>query len=90
MTPEHARFFLHGAVFMGCLAVALLFFAFWRRTGDRLFGWFSAAFVGLMVERFLIAGAETDRIEPAFFLLRLFSFLLILIGIIDRNRRRED
>ena len=39
--------FLSGATFMACVAVALQFLRLWRRTGERLFGFFLAAFVAL-------------------------------------------
>lgn len=79
--------FISGAIFMGHLVVALLFLRFWRRTGDRLFGWFAAAFFVLTAERVLLFWYVAGHIHPAVYIARLAAFLLIIVAVIDRNRR---
>ena len=49
--------FLSGAIFIACLAVALHFLRLWRRTGDRLFAYFLAAFVAFGAERVVLASS---------------------------------
>lgn len=87
MTTLMLKQFLSGAILAGCWATALFFFRFWRRTEDRLFAFFSLSFLLLGVERivnlFILA-----EFQPAIYLIRLTAFLLLLFGIIDKNRKR--
>ncbi|HVA34391.1 MAG TPA: DUF5985 family protein, partial [Candidatus Baltobacteraceae bacterium] len=65
----------------------LYFLKSWQRTEDRLFLFFSAAFGVLGVERLLLAIINLPETNsPPFYVLRLVAFLLILIGIIEKNR----
>lgn len=85
---EHLQRFLSGAIFMALLVIALFFFKFWRRTRERLFLYFAAAFLTLMVEQIIRTDphADTDW-APYVYSLRLGAFALILLGIADKNRR---
>ena len=47
--------FLSGGVFVACLAIALLFRRLHRKAPDRLFVFFSIAFVFLAIERVFLA-----------------------------------
>ena len=78
--------FLAGAVTLGCFVAAALFLRFWRRTRDRLFLAFSAAFVLLAVNQALAAflGAGDER-TPYTYVLRVLGFVLILYAIVDKN-----
>jgi len=73
---------------MGCLAVAIVFLRHWRRSLDRLFIAFAAAFGILAVDYAVLAvtmvGAEW---RPYVFGVRLVAFSLILFGVIDKNRQ---
>jgi hypothetical protein len=77
------------------LTAALFFLRFYRKTGDRLFFWFAAAFAVMGLNRlafFIINayGSDLLQTEPlALFVIRLVAFLLILLGIIDKNRARR-
>ena len=77
--------FVNGATAMGCVVVAVFFWRYYALTRDRLFVFFSLAFAVFAVNRVLLAasGAEAD---PALYLVRLAAFLLIIVGIIDKNR----
>ena len=84
--------FVSGAVALGAVVVAVFFARFWRQTGDRFFAIFALAFlvyasnsILLMVERNY--GHET----VVAYAVRLASFVLILVAILDKNRgsRRE-
>ncbi|MEJ7758181.1 MAG: DUF5985 family protein [Gemmatimonadaceae bacterium] len=76
-----------GALVMGYLVAATFFLRFSRRTGDRLFTFFSVAFVLLAVHRLALA-LVTDVAANAIWLyvLRLLAFLIILAAIADKNR----
>jgi hypothetical protein len=80
--------FILGAVVMACGVAGLFFLRFWRRTRDRLFAIFAAAFWLLGFNWLLLAftdpDAETRRV--VLYTLRLLAFVLILIAIIDKNR----
>ena len=78
--------FLAGAVTLGFFVAAGFFLRFWRRTHDRLFLAFAAAFVLLAVNQALAAflGAS-DELTPYTYLLRILGFVLILYAIIDKN-----
>jgi hypothetical protein len=80
---------LLGMISMGCLVAALFFLRFWKSTRDRFFLFFAGAFG---IEAFSRAGlALTHPVFedfPGFFLLRLASFGLILMAILDKNRSR--
>lgn len=81
--------FVSGMVCMGCLVVGLFFLRFWRQSGDRLLLYFALSFwvyAGQRVAVAFIPAAAEDRLIQ--YLFRLGSFVLILIGIIDKNWRR--
>lgn len=87
MNPDTINAFLSGAICLADLAVALLFIRFWRRTRDRLFAWFAAAFGVLVGERLLLFSFSAGDIHPMIYTVRLLAFLLIIGAVIDRNRR---
>lgn len=78
--------FLAGAVTMGTFVAAMFFLRFWRRTRDRLFLAFAAAFTLLGLNQSLAwyLGAG-DELTPFTYLLRVFGFVLILYAIVDKN-----
>ena len=80
--------FVHGAVAMGCAIIAVFFARFWRQTADRLFLFFASAFAILSVDYILLGllAAATEWRLPVF-MLRLGAFVIILLGIWDKNRR---
>lgn len=79
-----------GMLTMTCAVVATFFLHYWRTSGDRLFVFFSAAFAALAVE--WLGQSMLDLSQPDsqyVYLLRLFAFVLIIIGIVDKNRRER-
>ena len=80
--------FVLGATAMACWVAALFFLRFWRESRDRLFGMFSAAFLLLGLTRFGLSVSH-DPIEGETYLywVRLAAYLLILVAIINKNRR---
>lgn len=70
-------------------AVAGLFFLkFWRASRDRLFAMFGAAFFILGIQRLVLAVTRTAFEDQAvFYILRLLAFVIIIVAIVDKNRR---
>lgn len=78
-----------GAIIMGYAVAAVFFLKFWRRTADNLFLAFAAAFLLLAATPLLTAVLEVPREEQSpFYLLRLLAFLIIIVAIIGKSRRR--
>ena len=83
---------LAGALLFAYLMAGLYFLRFWKRTGDRLFLHFAVAFLLFVLNQLATSipsvADETDGYES---LLRVLGFIVIIIGIVDKNvgaRRR--
>jgi Family of unknown function (DUF5985) len=79
--------FLLGVIVTASLVAAAYFFKFWRRTRDVLFLGFGAAFLieGLNRLTFLFLDQPNEG-TPVVYTVRLFSYLLILAAIVQKNR----
>lgn len=78
--------FVAGLLTMGYTVVALYFLRFWRQSRERLFFFFSIAFALLALQR--MALALVTFIHPNWlYAMRLLAFLLLLGGIIEKNRK---
>jgi hypothetical protein len=80
--------FVSGALVAGYWVAALCFLRFWRRSGDRLFAKFAAAFALLGAQRMALTFMAEPQPTLWPYLVRLAAFLLILWAIIDKNRRK--
>jgi len=79
--------FLSGAAAMAAFTIGLFFLRFWKKTHDRFFLYFAIAFTLEGIVRTLLGlDVGSNESEPLFYLVRLVSFVLILIAIIDKNR----
>lgn len=79
--------FLTGAIVTASMVVALFFLRFWRTTGDRFFLFFALSFLIDGLDRLLLAPASIASDDaPAYYLVRLVSYGLILYAILDKNR----
>lgn len=78
--------FLLGMIVMACLVAGLFFLRFWRKTRDRLFAIFAIAFWLLAANWLLLAMSRQSEVQNTLYLIRLCAFLLILGGIVDKNR----
>ena len=77
---------LIGAIAMASFVAGLFFLRFWRDTGDRLFLFFAVSFLIEGVNRAALALNENpNEGQPFFYFVRFLSFLLILVGIIQKN-----
>lgn len=89
MTPTETNInLLLNGMLIACSAGAGLFFTrFWRDTKDRLFLAFAAAFF-LLCLNWIAVGLmkEGDENRPLMYILRLLAFVVILLGIWDKNR----
>lgn len=79
----------NGALAVTQAIIALFFFKFSVRSGDRLFTLFAAAFLILAGQRTVLTVAR-EWGENAVWLygLRLLAFVLIVYAIVDKNRSR--
>ena len=78
--------YLAGAVTIGHLFAGVFFLRFWRKTADRLFLAFSAAFVLLALNQMIATFLEAGDEQTAYaYVLRVLGFILILWAIIDKN-----
>lgn len=79
---------LIGAIAMGCFTASLFFLRFWKKTRDKFFLFFSLSFCIEGISRVILGLiGDTDENKPLVYLMRLFSFMLILVAIIAKNRR---
>jgi quinol-cytochrome oxidoreductase complex cytochrome b subunit len=79
--------FLWGALAMASFTIALFFFRFWVRTRERLFVLFGAAFLVFALNWTVLGILQPgDESRPYAYMLRWLAFLLILVGILDKNR----
>lgn len=80
-----------GAVAMASLVAALFFLRFWRKTQDRFFLLFAIAFGVDAINRAVLGSTAVGKEhEPFFYLVRLFTFGLILMAVIDKNRSAKE
>lgn len=88
MTPDPLLIMLYGALATATATSGLFFLRFWREADDRLFLLFALAFLVLTPNWIVLAfdpDGEMTSVAP--YLFRLFAFLLIVYGIVDKNLR---
>ncbi|HEX6087294.1 MAG TPA: DUF5985 family protein [Thermoanaerobaculia bacterium] len=79
---------ISGILIAGDAVIGLFFLRFWAVSRDRLFAMFAAAFWILGVQRLLLAVTRTVIEDQAiFYSLRLLAFVIIIVAIVDKNRR---
>ena len=78
------RAFVAGLLTMGYLVAALYFLRFWKRSGERLFVFFALAFALLATQRMGLILLTFD--STWLYALRLLAFVLLLVGILEKNR----
>lgn len=79
-----------GMLAMGFIVAGLFFLKFWRATHDRLFVAFAIAFFIFAAERIAlgVVGFGSPIIE-SLIVVRLLGSTLILVAIIDKNRKSQ-
>ena len=79
--------FLLGATAVACFGIGLFFIRYWRSGRDRFFLFFAMSFWVEAINRTGMAVTQSWREElPLHYLIRLFSYGLILYAIWDKNR----
>jgi hypothetical protein len=80
--------FLWGATAAACIVAGFFFLRFWIASRDRFFVYFTVAFWLLALNWVALAaiGRSPESVHPAY-VIRLGAFLLIVIAIVDKNRR---
>lgn len=76
--------FMSGAMTMAAVVIALFFLRYWRTSGERLFLFFSVAFV-LLGANWMLSSGHGMVVEHAH-LFRFAAFVLIAVAIINKNR----
>ncbi|HEU4600354.1 MAG TPA: DUF5985 family protein [Steroidobacteraceae bacterium] len=79
--------FLLGTIVTSSLIAGAFFIKFWRQTRDTLFLAFGASFIVEGLNRSMILLVDEPNLgHPLIYLVRLLSYLMILIAIINKNR----
>jgi hypothetical protein len=88
MIAAEVNLFLWGALVTASLAVCFFFLRFWRLSRERLFLYFALAFVAFAANWAGLALAPLPvESRHYLYLVRLLAFVLIIVGIVDKNRR---
>jgi hypothetical protein len=78
---------LMGAVAMASFVAMMFFLRYWRQTGDKFFALFAMSFGCDAAARALLAlWRLSEDTEPLIYLARLFTFGLIIMAIVLKNR----
>jgi hypothetical protein len=81
--------FVSGLLTMGYVVAGIFFLRFWRDSRDRLFAMFGAAFFILAVQRIGLEFAnDLPERTTAWYFVRLLAFLIIIVAIFDKNRKK--
>lgn len=79
---------LSGVILALDWVAGLFFLRFWIASRDRLFAMFAAAFWILGLQRLLLAATrQLVEDQAIFYTLRLLAFVIIIVAIVDKNRR---
>jgi len=80
--------FLYGGLVVVFVAVGFFFLRYWYDARDRLYLWFMVAFWSLAASWSVhLVYATPSESGPIVYVFRLVGFLLIIIAIVDKNRR---
>jgi len=87
---EKMNLMLLGAIAVTSLVIALFFLRFWKETGDRFFLFFAVSFFVEGINRAVLGlTSHPDEGQPFFYFVRLLSFAIILVAIVDKNWTRS-
>jgi hypothetical protein len=82
---------LVGGIATACLIAGLFFFRFWRTSGDRFFLFFALSFWIEGGQRFVVFEIiGSDEASPLYYLPRLVAYGLIIVAIVDKNRKSSQ
>lgn len=87
----NVEYLLLGAIGMASLVAAAFFLRFFVRTRDRFFLLFACSFFIEGLNRFALGLADQPNEGASWvYLVRLFSYVLILIAIAEKNRAQHS
>lgn len=75
---------------VAAIVIGGLFGLHWRRSKDRFFLYFAAAFCALGVSTAILLSGGQNEGKPVAYIIRLLAFLLIIGAILSKNRERAD
>jgi hypothetical protein len=79
---------LMGGIATASFIVGIFFLRFWRASRDRFFLLFAMAFWLEGAHRIVIyQWVGPDEASPFYYLIRLLAYGLIIVAIVDKNRR---
>ena len=88
MNANEINLALLGALALAAWVAGLFFLRFWRLSRDRIFIFFCAAFWLLGVNWLSLAVIHwVPETRHQAYIVRLLAFVLIIVGVIDKNRR---
>jgi hypothetical protein len=91
MTMDAVNHALWGALAVSCWIAGLFFLKFWRVSKDRFFLFFLLAFWVLSLN-WIVLIVEQPILESRqdAYVIRLLAFVLIIVGVVDKNRRASN
>lgn len=82
--------FVHGGLTVACATVGLFFLRFFRDSHDRLFLFFGLAFLAFALNYVgLTLTQPGEESRHLVYVVRLIAFILIIVGVLDKNRRQR-
>ena len=80
---------LIGAIVMASFVAGLFFFRYWRSSRDKFFLYFALSFWIEGANRVVLGlvGASSE-FEPVFYGVRVIAYGLIVVAILQKNRKR--
>jgi hypothetical protein len=88
---QSLNFILVGAIAMATVTTGVFFLRFWKMTKDRFFLFFAAAFLIEGINRFFLGTLnEANDNSTIHYVIRVLSYGLILIAIVDKNLPRKN
>lgn len=82
--------FLSGLIVTLSLGIATFQLRYWVRSKDRLFLFFAVSFALMAVNRTALSiVADESETRTYLYVVRLIAFILIIVGIFDKNRRAK-
>ncbi|TFY99382.1 hypothetical protein EZ313_22800 [Ramlibacter henchirensis] len=80
---------LMGAIAVASLVAGLFFFRFWRSSRDTFFLFFALSFWIEAANRVALTVLFGSEFEPVFYLVRIVAYGLIVVAILQKNRKRS-
>lgn len=91
MNASEMNLVLHGALAISAWVAGLFFLRFWALSRDRLFVYFCIAFWLLGLNWLGLAVIHwVPETRHQVFVLRLLAFVLIIVGVVEKNRRARS